>query len=252
MRIAAVVVAAGAGRRLGNQLPKALVSLNGRPLYEWAAVAMSEHPAVSTTVVVGPAEACAEMERVLAGIATVVAGGATRQESVLRGLSAIGADRGPGGGGSATAVDAVLVHDAARPLVPSVVVDNVVNELLAGADAVIPVVDVADTIKRVDGAGVVVETLARGELRAVQTPQGFRCELLESAHRAAAAGRTPGGVDLSGITDDAGLLELLGVAVHCVAGSELSFKITTQHDLDVAQALVASGAAIGVASPGAA
>ena len=243
MRIAAIVVAGGAGRRLGNQLPKALVSLNGRPLYEWAAVAMSGHPAVSRTVVVGPQDACPEMERALAGVATVVAGGTTRQESVLRGLTAIGA---------AGDVDAVLVHDAARPLVPSSVVDNVVNELLAGADAVIPVIAVADTIKRVDAAGVVVETLARDQLRAVQTPQGFRRELLDSAHREAAAGRTPAGRDLSGVTDDAGLLELLGVRIHSVPGSELSFKITTQHDLDVAQALVSSGAAVGVASPGAA
>ena len=235
MRIAAIVVAAGAGRRLGNQLPKALVALNGRPLYEWAAVAMSTHPAVAATVVVGPADACPQMAAVLGTVATVVAGGASRQESVLHGLAALEALDG--------SIDAVLVHDAARPLIPAQVIDNVVAALAAGAQAVIPVVAVADTIKRVDQDDAVVETLERNQLRAVQTPQGFRCDLLHSAHRDSAGQE-------AAITDDAGLLEALGVRVVCVPGSELAFKITTQHDLDVAQALVSAGAVQDVAAPG--
>ncbi|MDQ1731284.1 MAG: 2-C-methyl-D-erythritol 4-phosphate cytidylyltransferase [Pseudonocardiales bacterium] len=255
MRVAAVVVAAGSGQRLGADTPKALVRLNGRPLYEWAAVALSRHPAVSSVVVVGPRAAQAEMTQVLSGTARVVVGGATRQQSVLLGLDAVD-----------DSFDAVLIHDAARPLIPAAVISNVVEALTRGAVAAIPVLAVADTIKRVTAAGRVIETLDREQLRAVQTPQGFDLAILRAAHASAAhasnahasaarasaapasdahaSAAPPSPVKREPVTDDAALLESLGIEVVTVEGSALAFKITTQRDLDIAEALAGSRAPV--------
>jgi 2-C-methyl-D-erythritol 4-phosphate cytidylyltransferase len=150
----------------------------------------------------------------------VVAGGATRQESVARALVAV-PDR----------YEIVLVHDAARALAPSSLVDSVAAAVRAGHDAVIPVLPLVDTVKSVDDSGVVVGTVDRSTLRAVQTPQGFRRAVLAKAHEAA-----PGG----DATDDAGLVERLGVRVFCVPGSELALKITRPLDLVMAEALLRS------------
>ncbi|MDT4958690.1 MAG: 2-C-methyl-D-erythritol 4-phosphate cytidylyltransferase [Pseudonocardiales bacterium] len=126
-------------------------------------------------------------------------------------------------------VDAVLVHDVARPFVPAEVISRVVAALSGGAEAVIPVLPVVDTVKRVDESDVVVETLDRTSLRAVQTPQGFRRAVLVAAHAAA------GG---SAVTDDAALVEAFGVRVVVVEGADELFKITRPWDLALA-ALVA-------------
>ena len=121
------------------------------------------------------------------------------------------------------------MHDAARPLTPPDVVRRVVEAVRAGAPAVIPVLPVADTIKRVDGAGTVVSTVDRSELRAVQTPQGFRAADLRRAHAGTPDPRT----------DDAGLVEALGDPVTTVAGDPLAFKVTTAWDLRIAELLLA-------------
>lgn len=236
MRVSAIVVAAGSGQRLGANLPKALVPLCGRPLYEWAAIGMSAHPQISTIVLVVPRDVVDLVAAVVRDDSSstgrcpveVIAGGATRQQSVALGLAV-----------SDPTADAVLVHDAARPLVPADVVTRVIAALANGAAAVVPVVAVADTIKRVDPAGVVIETVDRDMLRAVQTPQGFRRSLLVAVHESQ---RQAVGAADAGPTDDAGLVEAAGVAVTTVAGSELSFKITTPHDLRVAEAVAAEGA----------
>ncbi|MBA3744975.1 2-C-methyl-D-erythritol 4-phosphate cytidylyltransferase, partial [Sporichthya sp.] len=123
----------------------------------------------------------------------------------------------------------VLVHDAARPLVPVELVDAVAAAVRAGAEAVIPALPVADTIKQVEG-GLVVATPDRSGLAAVQTPQGFSREVLEKAH-AAATGDTA--------TDDAGLVERLGLPVRTVPGSEEAFKVTRPVDLLLAEAILA-------------
>jgi len=151
---------------------------------------------------------------------SVVAGGATRQESVRLALAALPSD-----------VEVVLVHDAARPLVPAELVDAVAAAVLQGADAVVPALPVVETIKEVDGSSLVRLTLERARLRAVQTPQGFRRSVLEQAHAAA-----PGG----DATDDAGLVERLGVPVRVVAGAEEAFKVTRPLDLLLAEALIGS------------
>lgn len=178
-------------------------------------------------VVLCPSDATAQMAAsVRAGALTgqwaVLPGGATRQDSVQRGLGSL-----PDG------VDIVLVHDAARPFVPAAVVARVVAAVVAGADAVVPVLPVIDTVKQVDSAGAVVATPDRSVLRLTQTPQGFRRSLLERAYSA------------EGLvaTDDAGLVEQIGGLVQAVDGDPLAFKITGPLDLLLADAvLVASGA----------
>jgi 2-C-methyl-D-erythritol 4-phosphate cytidylyltransferase len=206
MKVGAIVVAAGSGERLGAGVPKGLVMLGNRPLLEWAVSAFSAHRAIECTVVVAPASHLAEVAALVGDRAVVVPGGASRKE-------------------------AILVHDAARPLVPAEMIGRVIDQLAAGSVAVTPVIAVADTIKRVDAAGTVLETLDRSALRATQTPQGFARATLIEAH----AGAAPD----AGATDDAGLIEAAGIPVQTVAGSALAFKITTAHDLRVAEALLA-------------
>ena len=166
-------------------------------------------------------------------VVTIVDGGATRAESVRAALAAL-----------LPATEAVLVHDAARALTPEAVFHRVSHALAAGAVAVIPVMPVVDTVKTVepttgDGAAIAPElvtgTAARETLRAVQTPQGFELATLRRAHEAAAsfdAGQA------AAVTDDAMLVELLGVPVHAVRGASQSLKITTPLDLIIAEGLL--------------
>jgi 2-C-methyl-D-erythritol 4-phosphate cytidylyltransferase len=219
MRVAAVVAAAGRGSRLGGELPKAFRLLGGAPLLVHAVAALRASRHVSQVVVAVPAALLPEVDRLLGTAVTAVAGGEHRQESVGAALAALGPD-----------IDAVLVHDAARPLVPVSVVDAVAAAVLGGAAAVIPVLAVVDTLKRVRPDGSVAATVPREDLRAVQTPQGFRREVLERAHAAADP-------DLPA-TDDAGLVELLGVPVTTVPGSPDALKITTPFDLLIAEAIL--------------
>jgi 2-C-methyl-D-erythritol 4-phosphate cytidylyltransferase len=216
MSVAAVVAAAGLGTRLGGELPKAFRPLGGTPLLVHAVAALRASSYVECVVVAAPVELLAEVRSLLGPDVIAVAGGASRQESVAAALAALPA-----------AVDVVLVHDAARPLVPVEVIDAVAKAVRDGAPAVVPVLPVVDTLKRVHPDGSVHGTVPRAELRAVQTPQGFRRDVLERAHA--------GGGDA---TDDAGLVELLGVPVLTVPGSADALKITTPFDLIVAEALL--------------
>jgi 2-C-methyl-D-erythritol 4-phosphate cytidylyltransferase len=216
--VAVVVPAAGQGLRLGGGVPKALRTLAGEPLLAHACRRLSRAPSVGLIVVVAPA---AELEavRALLPAVTVVAGGATRQLSVAAGLAAV-----------PEAFDIVLVHDAARALVPTELIEAVARAVRSGHDAVVPTLPVVDTIKRVDPAGRVLETVDRAVLRAVQTPQGFRRSVLLRAHQT-----TPGEH-----TDDAGMVERLGLAVHCIPGAEAAMKITRPVDLLIAEAMLAA------------
>lgn len=156
---------------------------------------------------------------------TVVPGAHTRQASVHAGLDALGT--------SATPPAVVLVHDAARPAMPVSVFDAVADAVRAGNPAVVPVIAVVDTIKLADAHGGLT-TVPRADLRATQTPQGFDRAVLERAHRHAAHSAERGEA-----TDDAGLVEAIGVAVVAVPGHEDGAKITTARDLAIAQALLA-------------
>ena len=222
LTVAAILVAAGSGQRLGAGVPKALVEVAGRTLVARANARFADHPAVRDVVVVGPAAHLDQVAAQASG-ARVVPGGAVRAESVCRGLDALAPD-----------VDAVLVHDVARPFVPSSVIDRVVGALAGGAVAVVPVVAVTDTIKRVE-SDAVIATVARESLRGAQTPQGFRRAVLAAAYDRARANDA-----LSTVTDDASVLEAAGHRVVVVAGDSRALKITTRWDLQVAALLAAA------------
>jgi 2-C-methyl-D-erythritol 4-phosphate cytidylyltransferase len=217
MTVAAILVAAGAGTRLGAGVPKAFCLVKGRTLLDHALSRFVEHEDVRHVIAVVPAGFVAELAGFVAELGdgvVVVAGGDQRSDSVAAGLAALPDE-----------VEFVLVHDAARPFVPAAVITRVVAALRSGADAVIPAIPVVDTVKRVF-EGVVVETIDRSALRAVQTPQGFRRSVLAAAHAQGA-----------GATDDAALVERAGVEVAVVDGADESFKITRPWDLMIAEAL---------------
>jgi 2-C-methyl-D-erythritol 4-phosphate cytidylyltransferase len=225
--VACVLVAAGRGERLGDELPKTFVEVGGRPLVWHALRALARSTRVAVVAVVVPAgyeDKAGELVRDAGeGMsAVVVAGGATRQESVALGLAAL-----PVG------TDIVLVHDAARCLAPPDLFDAVAADVADQHDAVTPGLAVVDTLKQVDGSGRVIATPDRSALRAVQTPQGFRHDVLARAHAAAAE---RGDHDAP---DDASLVERLGLPVHVVDGRPEAFKITRPHDLVLAEAVLA-------------
>jgi 2-C-methyl-D-erythritol 4-phosphate cytidylyltransferase len=213
-----VVVAGGRGERLGLAVPKGLAEVGGRPLVQHAVEAVLASDVVDVVVVVVPAGAQDDVRALLPPGVFVVAGGATRRSSVQAGLVHL-----PAG------VDAVLVHDAARALAPPELVADVVRAVRAGHHAVVPGVELADTVRHVDG-----EVVDRSTLVAVQTPQGFARGLLDRAHTCAPDGSW---------TDDAGLVERLGVQVRVVEGHAEAFKVTHPLDLVLAEAVLARRAA---------
>jgi 2-C-methyl-D-erythritol 4-phosphate cytidylyltransferase len=223
----ALIVAAGSGERLGASQPKALVALAGRPLYEWSLLALRRARGIEQIVIAMPpshSDAASGSELAAQSLPQVraVAGGHTRSESVRLALAAAG----PG--------DPVLVHDAARPLVTPALAESVIDALGAhhDADAAIAATPVTDTVKRVDDAGAVSETLSRSELWAVQTPQVFRRAALERALDVPEQ-------ELARATDDAWLIERQGGRVIVVAASDENIKVTTALDLRVAALLLA-------------
>lgn len=213
----AVVPAAGSGERLAAGVPKAFFHLDGRTLVERAVTGLLESGVVDRVVVAVPADRTDQAKLILGHVATIVAGGANRSESVARALAAAGE------------TEFVLVHDAARALTPPQLVVRVVEALRSGHSAVVPALPVPDTIKAVDANGVVLGTPERAGLRAVQTPQGFATAVLQRAYERAGT---------ADFTDDASMVEHIGGQVHVVDGDPLAFKITTRLDLLLAQAIV--------------
>jgi 2-C-methyl-D-erythritol 4-phosphate cytidylyltransferase len=215
----ALIVAAGSGERLGAGRPKALVELAGRPLVQWSIDALRAVAGIEQIVVALPAGVAAP-----AGV-SAVEGGAVRSDSVRRALAA------------AEGGDTVLVHDAARPLLTPELAAAVIAALHAdpGADAAIAAVPVTDTIKRLGEGGAVTETLERGRLWAVQTPQVFRRQRLERALDVSPA-------ELARATDDAWLIERAGGRVVVVQASDENLKVTTPLDLQIAELLLAGRA----------
>ncbi len=216
-----ILVAAGEGRRLGSDLPKAFAALGGRPLLAESLERLDASDWIDAIVVVAPPDweeptiLLAE-ELVVSKVAAVVVGGATRADSVAAGLAEVPSE-----------ALVVLVHDAARPLVSEAVIERVLNGLAGGAAGAVPGLPVSDTVKRVD-SGQVVETPERSSLVAVQTPQAFVAEQL----RAAYAG------DLAGATDCASLVERAGGRVAVVEGDPALLKVTTVEDLARVEALL--------------
>lgn len=216
MTVWAVLVAAGRGERLGEDRPKAFVRLGELPLLAEPLRRLDESDWVDAVVVVAPPEweepAILLAEEVGASKVTAcVTGGATRTDSVRAGVDEVPEDAA-----------VILVHDAARPVLPDDVIGRLVGALGEGFDGAVPALPLPDTVKRV-AAGVVVETLDRESLVAVQTPQAFVAPVLRAA-LAAGGDRTH--------TDCASLVEQAGGRVTIVQGDERLLKVTTRADLE--------------------
>jgi len=221
----ALVVAAGRGSRLGADRPKQYLTLAGEPILRRTLRALADHPGIDgVRAVIHPddAAAYAAAARGLAVMAPVH-GGASRQESVLRGLESL----------TDTPPARVLIHDGARPFVDPATIDRVLDALATHPGA-IPAIPVADTLKRAGEAGTIADTVARAGLWRAQTPQGFRFAQILAAHRAA-AGTTQA-------SDDAAVLEQAGQTVALVDGNPENVKVTTQDDLSRAERWLAGAA----------
>ena len=211
---AAIIAAAGSGERFGATLPKALISLGNRTLIEHAVAALA--PVASEIVICAPAGYEKQIQELVGSDITVVVGGTTRSESVRAGISALSGN-----------AKYVLVHDAARALASTQLAKSVLTALEKGEVAVIPGLELIDTVKSVDASGHVTSTPDRTTMRRVQTPQGFDVEVLKKAHST--------GADA---TDDGALVEALGHKVLIINGEERAIKITTPSDLATALSLL--------------
>ena len=214
MSVWAVLAAAGRGERLGSDRPKAFARLGSRPLLAESLERLESSDWIDRIVIAAPPEweepCILVAEEIGAGkVGSVVTGGATRSESVRLGLAEVPEDAA-----------AVLVHDAARPVLPDEVIERVLAPLSDGWDGAVPALPVADTVKRVERDRV-VETLPRAELVAAQTPQAF----VVSALRDALAG------DVSAASDCASLVEGRGGRVKVVEGDRRLLKVTDAEDL---------------------
>lgn len=211
---AAIIAGAGMGHRLGADIPKALIQIDGVTLIERAFAALS--PVVDEIVITAPAGYEDQFRAIVGDSATVITGGVLRSDSVNVALKSL-----------SPSTKYVLVHDAARALATSELAERVLHGLTSGESAVIPVLSVVDTIKEVDRDGYVRSTPDRSILRAVQTPQGFSVDVLKRAHEAS-----------EDATDDAALVEALGVKVKTIPGEARAMKITNPEDIAMAVTLV--------------
>jgi 2-C-methyl-D-erythritol 4-phosphate cytidylyltransferase/2-C-methyl-D-erythritol 2,4-cyclodiphosphate synthase len=228
MSVGVIIVAGGRGARMGAGVPKQFLEIGGRTILRRAIDAFDGHPQVDRIVVVLPSELVTDAPHVIGTTSRpcqVVAGGATRHQSVRLGLEAMPA--GP---------DVILVHDAARPFTSTALIGRVIAAA-QDCGAAVPALPVGETVKRVDReAGVVRETIARDEVWLAQTPQGFRRNVLEAA-------MARGGGESA--TDDAVLVERAGLPVRVVPGEAANVKITTPDDLASARARLAGWPRVG-------
>jgi len=218
-RTAVLIVAAGKGERAGTSLPKQYERLAGRPMLRRTVEAFRAYP---VQLVIGAGQE-AMAAAALTGLAlpTPVIGGASRQESVRRGLEAL----------AANPPDYVLIHDAARPLVSSKTIAAVVVALESGADGALPMVAASDTLRRRNTEGG-WSLVPRDNLYRAQTPQGFVYDKILAAHRAHAHEE---------VTDDMAMAELAGLKVQMVEGEEKNIKVTRKEDFALAESLLGSG-----------
>jgi 2-C-methyl-D-erythritol 4-phosphate cytidylyltransferase / 2-C-methyl-D-erythritol 2,4-cyclodiphosphate synthase len=222
-RVAAVIVAAGRGERAGGDVPKQYRDIAGEPMIRPTLRAFLGHPqigAVQPVINSNDEDLYRAATAGLQRLSAPVPGGTTRQASVRAGLEAL----------AASAPEIVLIHDAARPFLSGALVDRAIAAAKA-ARAAVPGLAIADTVKAVDGAGAVVETLDRSRLRMVQTPQAFAFDLILAAHRRAAK------AGLDSFTDDAALAEWAGHSVSVFEGEAGNVKVTTNDDFVRAEIL---------------
>lgn len=226
MKVHALIPAAGAGRRMGGGTSKQYLSLAGRPILAQTLTLFQNHPAIDNIVLIAPPDEISFCRDEIVApyafdkVSDVVAGGRERQDSVRNGLRACAAD----------ADDIVLIHDGVRPLLPPELIDAAITTA-ARTGAGLVAVPVKDTIKIVRD-GLVTSTPERSSLWQAQTPQAFRFQLIASAHeKAYKEGYLA--------TDDAQLVEWLGLPVTIVQGSYRNLKITTPEDLQLAESFLA-------------
>ncbi|MCX5568503.1 bifunctional 2-C-methyl-D-erythritol 4-phosphate cytidylyltransferase/2-C-methyl-D-erythritol 2,4-cyclodiphosphate synthase [Kaistia nematophila] len=218
-RFAALIVAAGRGVRAGGEVPKQYRKLAGQAILGRTTARFLSHPRIDEVLVVIHADDAALYEAAVGGqpgLLPFVTGGATRQESVRRGLEAL-AERG---------ITHVLIHDAVRPFASPALIDRVIDGL-AASDAVLAASPVTDTLKRADAGAIVSGTVSRDNLHAAETPQGFRLDAILEAHRRAASAPEH-------FTDDAGIAEWAGIPVRLVLGERSNIKLTLPEDIEVA------------------
>lgn len=211
---AAIIAAAGSGERFGATLPKALITLGNRTLIEHAVAALA--PIASEIVICAPAGYENQIKELVGSDITVVVGGTTRSDSVRAGIAALSGNH-----------KFVLVHDAARALASTQLAEDVLAALNKGEVAVIPGLELIDTVKSVDASGHVTSTPDRTTMQRVQTPQGFDLDVLKKAHAS--------GADA---TDDGALVESIGHKVLIIKGEERALKITTPTDLATALSIL--------------
>lgn len=211
---AAIIAGAGMGHRLGAEIPKALIQIQGITLLERAFISLSK--VVDEIVITAPEGYEEQFKAIVGQSAAVVTGGVLRSDSIRVALKAL-----------SPSVESVLIHDAARALASSALAAKVLDELRTGQSAVIPVLKVIDTIKEIDRYGFVRATPDRSSLVAAQTPQGFNRQVLERAHSAS-----------DDATDDAALVEAIGMKVKTIEGEASAFKITTREDIGQALLLL--------------
>ena len=211
---AAIIAGAGMGHRLGAQIPKALIQIQGITLLERAFISLSK--VVDEIVITAPEGYEEQFKAIVGQSAEVITGGVLRSDSIRVALKAL-----------SPSVESVLIHDAARALASSALATRVLSDVQSGQSAVIPVLKVIDTIKEIDRDGFVRATPDRSSLVAAQTPQGFNRQVLERAHSAS-----------DDATDDAALVEAIGVKVKTIEGEASAFKITTKEDIGQALLLL--------------
>ena len=211
---AAIIAGAGMGHRLGAEIPKALIQIQGITLLERAFTSLSK--VVDEIVITAPEGYEEQFKAIVGQSAEVITGGVLRSDSIRVALKAL-----------SPSVESVLIHDAARALASSALATRVLSDVQSGQSAVIPVLKVIDTIKEIDRDGFVRATPDRSSLVAAQTPQGFNRQVLERAHSAS-----------DDATDDAALVEAIGVKVKTIEGEASAFKITTKEDIGQALLLL--------------
>ena len=211
---AAIIAGAGMGHRLGAEIPKALIQIQGITLLERAFTSLSK--VVDEIIITAPAGYEEQFKAIVGQSAEVITGGILRSDSIRVALKAL-----------SPSVESVLIHDAARALASSALAARVLSDVQSGQSAVIPVLKVIDTIKEIDRDGFVRATPDRSSLVAAQTPQGFNRQVLERAHSAS-----------DDATDDAALVEAIGVKVKTIEGEASAFKITTREDIGQALLLL--------------
>jgi 2-C-methyl-D-erythritol 4-phosphate cytidylyltransferase len=226
MRTAAIVPAAGSGNRMGRELSKQYLSLGGTPLLVHALNVFERCPLVDALIVVVPPPDVDSVRTELLPpwnlkkLAGIIPGGKERQDSVRAGIEALDRETG-----------LVVIHDAVRPFITVGLIENCIRAAAEEGAATVGV-PVKDTVKEVAADGRVMRTCDRNLLWLTQTPQAFRRDIIENAHRAAVRDGYRG-------TDDTSLVERLGIAVRMILGDYGNIKITTPEDLVIAEALVA-------------